>query len=183
MRVFRGRPRLERRLLSTASMKIRKYGALALALGFCGCSHAQHREPRSPELRLTPEELQSRGRSSDVAPGTSAVHGIETAFVAGDPKVRGVYTIMLRVPANTSIAAHSHPDDRVATVLSGTWYFGYGSKLDAERLRALPPGSFYTEPPGQDHFARTGDSPAVVLITGYGPTGTLYVDGADDPRH
>jgi uncharacterized RmlC-like cupin family protein len=56
-------------------------------------------------------------------------------------------------PAHTRIAAHSHRDDRIATVISGTWHIGYGDRFDEAKLKALPPGSFYTEPPSQNHFA------------------------------
>jgi len=82
---------------------------------------------------------------------------------------------MLKVPANTRIEAHEHPDDRVATVVSGTWYFGYGDKHNEESLKALPPGSFYTEPPGRVHFAATKGEPVIVQITGFGPSATHYV--------
>lgn len=101
----------------------------------------------------------------------------------GDPDRAGVYTIMQKVPARTRIAAHSHRDDRIATVISGTWHIGYGEKFDESRLKALPRGSFYTEPPGEPHFAETGDEPVVVQITGYGPCSTDYVDQQSDPRN
>ena len=114
--------------------------------------------------------------------GSSGVSGIQTVVLKGDPNEAGVYTIMLRVPAHTQIAAHSHRDDRVATVVSGTWHLGYGDKFDESKLKALPPGSFYTEPPGQNHSAETGDEPVVVQITGFGPSSTEYVDPAQDPR-
>jgi len=84
---------------------------------------------------------------------------------------------MLRVPAHTQIAAHSHRNDRVATVVSGTWRIAYGDKFDESKLKTLPPGSFYTEPPNTPHFARTGTTPAVVQISGSGPSGTRYQDG------
>ena len=100
----------------------------------------------------------------------------------GDPNKPGVYTIMLRVPAHTKIAAHSHRDDRVATVISGTWHIGYGEKFDEAKLKALPAGSFYTEPPSEAHFAETDDEAVVVQITGFGPSSTDYVDPAQDPR-
>jgi len=77
---------------------------------------------------------------------------------------------------------HSHQDDRVATVVSGTCRIGYGDKFDESKLRALPPGSFYTEPPGRNHFAETADKPVEVQITGFGPSSTDYVDPAQDPR-
>jgi quercetin dioxygenase-like cupin family protein len=98
----------------------------------------------------------------------------------GDPSKPGLYTILLRVPAHTKIAAHRHPDDRIATVVSGTWYFGYGNQSDPTHLRGLPPGSFYTEPPNENHFAETRDADVLVQISGLGPTGTTSVD---DPRH
>lgn len=106
--------------------------------------------------------------------GTSGIAAIQTIVLKGDPTRAGLYTIMLRIPANTRIAAHTHPDDRIGTVISGTWYFGYGKVFDANALKALPPGSFYTEPPSDPHFAETRDTPVVLQITGYGPTGTTY---------
>ncbi len=130
-------------------------------------------------IRLTPGEFDFR-TAGGAGAGTSGVTGIRTIVLKGDPTKPGLYTILLRVPAHTRIAAHHHPDDRIATVIFGTWNFGYGSKFDATKLRALPPGSFYTEPPNEDHFAQTGDSAVMVQISGIGPTGTIYVA---DPRH
>jgi quercetin dioxygenase-like cupin family protein len=89
---------------------------------------------------------------------------------------------MLRVPAHSRIAAHSHRDDRVATVISGIGRIGYGDRFDEAKLKALPPGSYYTEPPGQNHFAETGDEPVVVQITGFGPSSTDCADHGNDPR-
>jgi helix-turn-helix protein len=43
-------------------------------------------------------------------------------------------------------------NDRVATVVWGTWYIGYGDYFDKARLKALPAGSFY-------HQKATGLSP------------------------
>jgi quercetin dioxygenase-like cupin family protein len=82
---------------------------------------------------------------------------------------------MLRIPPHTKIAAHRHPDDRVATVISGTWYFGYGDRFDSGALKALPAGSYYTESPHRWHFAETRDEPVVVQITGFGPSGTEFI--------
>ncbi len=127
----------------------------------------------SPKQRLTSAEVEVHEREGAGA-GTSGVTGIQTILLNGDPKRAGLYTLILKVPANTRIEAHDHPDDRNATVLSGTWHFGYGSRFDEQALKSLPPGSFYTEPPHEMHFARTGEEPVVVLISGFGPTGTTY---------
>ena len=114
--------------------------------------------------------------------GSSGVGGIQTVVLKGNPDQAGVYTIMLRVPAHTRIAAHSHRDDRVANVISGAWHIGYGDTFWEAKLKALPPGNFYTEPPSRNHFAETGDEPVVVQITGFGPSSTEYVDAIQDPR-
>ena len=133
------------------------------------------------QQRLTPAEYKFPGPGNP-GTGSSGVTGIRTVVLKGDPNQPGVYTIMLRVPAHTQIGAHSHRDDRVATVISGTWHIGYGDKFDEAKLKALPPGSFYTEPPGQNHFAETSDEPVTVQITGYGPSSTDYVEKNLDPR-
>ena len=130
----------------------------------------------SGNQRLAPKDIRELAQTGPGA-GTSGVAGITTRVLKGDPTGSGLYTIQLEVPANTRIEAHEHPDDRVATVVSGTWYLGYGTHFDEKQLKALPPGSFYTEPAREPHFARTGSVPVVVQISGVGPTGTRYASG------
>ncbi|WP_228530635.1 MULTISPECIES: cupin domain-containing protein [Myxococcaceae] len=133
------------------------------------------------EQRRTLEEYRAQA-SGGPGRGTSGVAGIQTTVLKGDPAKAGLYTLLLRVPPHTRIAAHSHSDDRVGTVVSGTWYFGYGRTFDAQALRALPPGSFYTEPPDDAHFAETRDSEVLVLLSGVGPSETTYVRPEDAPH-
>ena len=92
----------------------------------------------------------------------------------------GLYTILLRIAPNTRIQPHSHRDDRIATVVSGTWYFAYGDEFDETDLKALPPGSFYTEPEGINHFGLTKEE-VLIQMTGIGPSDTVYVDPRHDP--
>ena len=128
----------------------------------------------SPQLRLTPGEVDSM-QAHDSGAGTSGVAGIRTTVISGDPTRDGPYTIRLSVPANTKIQAHTHRDDRTAIVVSGLWYFGYGSVAGTAAEKALPAGSFYTEPGGLAHFAETRADSVVVYISGNGPTDTVYV--------
>ena len=136
----------------------------------------------SPQIRLSPEQYEFPAKGNP-GTGSSGVEDIRTIVLKGNPDWPGVYTIMLRVPPHTRIAAHSHRDDRVATVVSGTWKIGYGNEFDESKLKLLPPGSYYTEPPGETHFAETGDQAVEVQITGYGPSSTEYVDRHKDPRN
>jgi len=129
---------------------------------------------QTSELRLTPEEVAAL---PGVGPGTgtSGVNGVQSRILAGNPAKAGPYTIEIRVPPHTRIAAHGHKDDRSAVVVAGLWYFGYGNVAADALVRPLPPGSFYTEPAGVVHFAQTRDAPATVYISGFGPTSTDYV--------
>jgi pimeloyl-ACP methyl ester carboxylesterase len=141
--------------------------ATALISGFL-----REREATTADLRLTPAEFRFSG-SGPGGTGTSGVDGVQTTILKGNPDEAGPYTVLLRVPPHTKIAAHEHPDDRVAVVLSGTWHFGYGDEFAADQLRSLSPGSVYTEPPHRPHFAETGDEAVVVAITGFGPSGVI----------
>lgn len=132
------------------------------------------------QRRLDPKDIAALAKGGAGA-GTSGVAGIQTTVLFGDPTAAGPYTIALRVPPHTTIAAHTHRDSRTAIVVSGTWWFGYGATNTKDKLKALAPGSFYTEPGGQAHFARTEDEAAVVYITGVGPTDTHYLDASAAP--
>jgi len=136
---------------------------------------------QSGGMIVTPNEVKWPAAAAGAA-GTSGVAGIQTVVLKGDPAKAGLYTLLLRLGPNQKIEAHSHSDDRVATVVSGTWYFGYGRQFDESKLRALPPGSFYTEPPNVDHFAMTKGEGVTIQITGTGPSRTTYVNPANQPR-
>jgi len=161
----------------------RRTVVLAGALAAVFLYAAGRAQEAGSQIRLVPGEIEALSQTGPSA-GTSGVSGIQTRVLKGDPTRSGLYTIQLLVPANTRIESHVHPDDRVATVVSGTWYFGYGKHFDESRVKALPPGSFYTEPPNEPHFARTGSTAVVVQITGFGPTGTRYTEArpAESPK-
>ena len=129
---------------------------------------ANAQSDESGQLRMTQQEIINTKASGAMAPGPSKI---------------GLYTILLKVAANTKIPAHLHPDDRVGTVISGIWYFGYGDKFDERKLKKLPQGSIYSEVQRQNHFAMTGNEAVIVEITGYGPTGVTYLNPADDPQN
>ena len=144
---------------------------LALSLTVLGAYGADDL-PESA-VRVTTEELKWR-------PGR--VPGQELAPLIGDSTKPGPFVERVKFPANFTVQAHSHPEDRTYTVISGTWYVGYGDKLDPAKLKALPAGSFHTEPANVNHFVVTKEGGAVVQITGTGPTATRYVDPAHAPK-
>jgi quercetin dioxygenase-like cupin family protein len=116
-------------------------------------------------------------------PGSAMRPGLETVFLTGDGKQKELYSLVFKAPPNTVIPPHSHPDDRSCFVLSGLWFFSYGNIRSEGDLKALPPGSHYTEPGGAAHFAGTREQEAIVECTAVGPTGTTFVNPANDPRN
>ena len=134
-----------------------------------------------PQMRMTPTEIRASALDTNQI-GSSGLPGVHTKVIFGDPSKAGFYTILLFVPAHTTIQAHTHRDDRVATVVSGEWHLGYGQHFDAKSLKTLPPGSVYSEPGGDNHFAQTQSEPVVVEISGNGPTDTHYFEAKNDPK-
>ena len=126
-------------------------------------------------VAVTPDEMQWK------ASGGLALTGLSQANLIGDPGKPGPYTIRLKFPAGYKLAAHSHPDAREVTVLSGTWLTGYGEKFDAAALKELPAGSFYTEPANLPHFVETRGE-VLIQVSGAGPSGRRFVDPADNPK-
>src|SRR6266851_1742761 len=63
-----------------------------------------------PEMRMLPAEM--RGGAVDGNQiGSSRLAGVHTKVLFGDPSKAGFYTILLFVPAHTTIQAHSHRDE------------------------------------------------------------------------
>ena len=158
---------------------MKKISLFALSILVATCSATA---PSIPELRMTPTEI-TRGDKGETQIGSSKLAGVHTKILTCNPAAAGFYSILLFVPPHTTIQAHSHRDDRMATVVSGTWHFGYGTHFDEKALKMLPLGSVYSEPGGVNHFARTAEEPVVVHISGFGPTDTRYFSLDDDPEN
>ena len=149
-------------------MKLR-HVAETLVVAAVLCLPALADEPAAM-VRLTPTEIAALAGEQAKA-GASA----QMTNLIGDPTKPGLYTVRVAIPAHTRIPPHSHRDSRSVTVMSGTWHMGYGTSFDAKAMKDLPPGSVYTEPARQPHFAATTDEPVVIWVTGYGPSDTQFV--------
>ncbi len=137
--------------------------------------HALHAQTGVGALALTPSEMKWETQ------GSLATAGMEQLNLVGNPSRPGPYTLRLKFPAGYRLAPHTHPDNREVTILSGTWYTGYGDKFDPAALKALPAGSFYTEPANVAHFVEVRE-PVLIQVSGTGPGGRKFVDPADSPK-
>ena len=104
------------------------------------------------------------------------------AVIVGEPSQPGPYTIRVKVPSGVKLMPHSHPEDRVYTVISGVFYIGLGEQFDPAKLNAYPAGSIIVLPGNTPHFhwARSGEY--VTQVAAIGPLGLDYLNPADDPR-
>ncbi|MES1221025.1 MAG: cupin domain-containing protein [Bacteroidota bacterium] len=105
------------------------------------------------------------------------------AILVGDPKSAGPYVVRVKVPANVKLMPHTHPEDRIYTVISGVFYIGVGTTFDPAKLKAYPAGSVVILPGNTPHFHWAQSGEYVTQVTAIGPLGINYVNPADDPRN
>lgn len=82
------------------------------------------------------------------------VRGGRTAILLGDPEKPGPLVIRVKLPPQSKITLHTHPDVRTYAVLSGEWKLGFADRFDPAALKTFPAGSIYRLPAG---VVRSGD--------------------------
>jgi quercetin dioxygenase-like cupin family protein len=98
------------------------------------------------------------------------VPGVSVAVVDGNPK-EGPYTVRAKFEPGLKIPAHMHPDTRVVTVISGTYYFAQGDKYDEKAIQGYAPGTVIVIPANTPHYAGSAEEGVIVQESGVGPTG------------
>jgi quercetin dioxygenase-like cupin family protein len=107
--------------------------------------------------------------------------GAQSAVLLGDPSKEGLFITRLKAPKGYRIPPHTHPNQEVVTVISGTIHLGMGESADLAKAKALPAGTLYATPPGMAHFVRF-DEETVIQVNTIGPWGINYINPKDDPR-
>ena len=115
-------------------------------------------------------------------PNPAITAGGTIAIVAGSISASAPYAFRVRFPPGYRVMPHTHPDARIYTVLSGTWTIGLGEKFDSTALVSVRPGGTYVLAAGAPHFHYANAGEAIAQVNGNGPTATVYIDPADDPR-
>lgn len=94
--------------------------------------------------------------------------GSQIAVLEGDPKLPGIFTMRVRVPAGAQLAPHWHPRDERVTILSGSVELGFGTTADKGAVTRYGAGSFYVNPPRAMHYLYFPEE-TVMQMTGLGP--------------
>jgi hypothetical protein len=144
--------------------------ALLIGCAFTGAGAADKAEL----IMVKPDDLKWAEVNS-LPPGAKAV------VIEGQMDKAGPITARLQLPANYVIPPHWHPQVERVTVLSGTFNYGMGDKVDKQKSTALPAGSVVVMQPKMHHYAWTTE-PTVVQLNTAGPWDIVYINPADDPR-
>jgi hypothetical protein len=132
--------------------------ALSAAAGAGAISAEPQLDPKALAFRL-PEQI----------PWKRNPAGNETAVMYGNPEKPGLYAVLVKwLPGNMS-RPHWHPNDRVITVLKGTWWVGTGDKFDPDATVPMPAGTVVTHFGKEVHYDGAKDGEAWLMIVGEGP--------------
>lgn len=107
--------------------------------------------------------------------------GAKMAVLSGDPGKAGAFTARLKVPAGYKIAPHYHSTDEDLTVISGSFFFAEGDKMETKGAHEMKAGAFHHLPAKTHHYAFAKGGGAVVQINANGPFDIVYIDPKDDP--
>ncbi len=101
--------------------------------------------------------------------------GIQVMVVEGDPRKPAPYVIRVKFSPGVMSMPHRHPEDRLVTVIKGTWYTGKGGSFEPWTTEPLPTGSFMKHPAGAEHYDGSREGEVIVQIAGVGPSGTEFI--------
>ncbi|UPT70472.1 MAG: cupin domain-containing protein [Flavobacterium sp. JAD_PAG50586_2] len=107
---------------------------------------------------------------------------VKLAILVGNPSKPEPFIVRVKVPDGEKIMAHTHPEDRIYTVISGVFYIGMGDTFDEAKLKAYPPGSVIILPGNTPHFHLAKSGEYVTQVYAIGPLGLDYLDKQFDPR-
>lgn len=109
--------------------------------------------------------------------------GMMLVMIYGDPRKPGPYIFRARMPSGYKLPPHRHPDERVVTILKGTYWSGVGERFDPTKMIEFQPGAFYVTKANVPHYA-WARTEVIIQEQGVGPVenGITYVNPDDDPR-
>ena len=133
-------------------------GAAVAMFGVLGLVNAAEPDPKIMKYEL-PKDIK----------WTTSPSGNSTAVLHGDPSKPGLYIVLTKWSPGKMSRPHMHPNDRFITVISGTWWVGWGPKYDPASTYPVPAGSFVTHYGKQIHYDGAKEGEVLLQIVGMGP--------------
>jgi hypothetical protein len=139
---------------------------LAVAMLYASAGRAQQPAATTPVKPLVDaEHRRMQPEAALTFPGT-------TLNVVGDPEKPGLYVIRRRFKPGEMTRPHMHNEDRLVTVIKGTWWTGEGDVFSPETAVPIKTGGFMLHPAGLHHYDGAKDEEVIVQIIGRGPVTT-----------
>jgi hypothetical protein len=99
-----------------------------------------------------------------------------TTPLFGSPAQPGMYVTRERIAANTKNRPRYHDQDRLVTVLKGTWWVGKGDVFRQDKLVALREGGVMYLPAKLTYYDVASSGDVILQITGVGPVHATHAE-------
>lgn len=99
----------------------------------------------------------------------------DTAILQGDPSKPGLYIELVRWKAGNTSRPHTHPSARYITVISGTWWLGWGNTYEPDKMYPAKTGTYVVHHANQPHYDGAKDEDCVIMIVGMGPANSTQI--------
>ena len=116
-------------------------------------------------IAVIPDKL--KWASTPIAPTNKIAWGIGSAVAAGK-----FYDLFASYHPGGKSMPHVHPDERIVTVLTGTFYLGSGPAFDETKAQELKAGSVIAVPANVVHWGFAKNAEVTIQELGMGPTAT-----------
>ena len=151
-----------------------KFVAAAVVGAACFVIPQAYADDAKTHTMVTPDQIEWKD-----APGLPP--GTKVAVIEGPMNEAVPFTMRIKLPANTKIPPHWHPNVEHVTVLAGTFNIELGDTADGSKTMAVPVGGFTVMQPQTHHFVVQKEE-VIVQVHGVGPWQITYINPADDPR-
>lgn len=157
--------------------------ALGIALGASTLPLARGDMDQDMKLMMNSNFVTADPENIKWEKNKSTPYGMMVVYLYGKPGQPGPYIFRAKMPSGYKLPPHRHPDERIVTILKGTYWSGLGERYNPMKMTELGAGAFYITKANAAHYswARTE---VIIQEMGLGPeSGIEYVNPDDDPRH
>lgn len=166
--------------MQLATRRLALATTMALALTAFPLAHG---EGDDMTVKMTGNFVTADPENLKWAANKSAPYGMQIILLYGDPAQPGPYVFRAKMPSGYKLPPHKHPDERVVTVLKGTYWSGVGERYNPMVMKEFQAGAFYTTKANVPHFAWARTEVIIQEMGQGGHEGTIdYVNPDDDPR-
>jgi quercetin dioxygenase-like cupin family protein len=99
-----------------------------------------------------------------------------TTPILGDPAKSGLYVVRTQLAPNAKVRPRYFDQDRVVTVLKGTWWVGEGEVFRPEKVSPVREGGVMYFPANMKHFEVAGSAEVVLQVVGNGPVKAVHAE-------